>query len=375
MARSAARAKRWNQAAFAYEALLEQYPNAAALHGELANVYMMLGDRASAELSLAAVRSLDGRLTQTETDRALDDLDRKYSDFQVYGKVRFGGLYDSNVNQGPASELLNLGLWRLKVPDAKAKESFGAYMGADFNFSNRFYRDSPWQLVGDIRAFWKGLAKSSLSDTNSRESQWGRVALGLRHMTDNALSELKFKGEVFDYEFERRVAAGGIEGTWLWAVRPDFHLILNGGLDRRDYNLDPLRNGWYGWLGGHSRFYMGPDRHEFLLGARYLGGSPEKTAYGYQGWEGSAGFTFKLPHGIEVSPSFSYTEEYYRGPATAMETEKRKDEQIRAGLGLTYRINESWSVETGYNYTDNRSNSELYTYGRNAVNVGLVWSF
>ena len=375
LARSATRAKRWNQAAYAYEDLVEQYPYEPALHAELANVYMMLGDRAGAESALARVRELDGLTSREQTDLALDALEAKYSRSQIHGKLRFGALYDSNANQGPASDLLNLGGWRVQVPDAKAKESFGAYLGADIDFSHRFYRDSPWQVVGDVRAFWRGMAASSLANSNSRESQWGRVALGLRHLTDDTLAELRFKGEVFDYEFKQRVSAGGAEGTWLWAPRPDIHLILSGGLDRRDYYQDSLRNGWYGWLGGHSRFYLGQDRHELLLGARYLGGSANKTDYGYKGWEGSAGLTFKLPHGIDLSPSISWTEEYYRGPATALEIEKRKDERLRAGLGLTYRLTDSWSVETGYTYTDNRSRSELYTYERHAVNAGLAWEF
>ena len=375
LARSATRAKRWNQAVMAYESLLEKYPGAAGLYGELAQAQMLLGDRAGAERSLAVMRALDGQITRDETDQALEAMEKQFGDFQVRGKIRFGALYDSNVNQGPSSDVMDLGSWRVEVPNAKAKESFGAYFGADFDFSRRFYRDSAWHLVSDVRFNWRGLASSNLAESRTREYQWGRAALGLRHLSDDTLAEFRLKAEIFDYEFFQQVVAGGLEGTWVRAARPDFHLILRGGLDRLAYSQDSSRNGPYGWLGGYGRFFFTPERHEFLLGGRYLGASTNQSAYGYHGWEGSAGFTFKLPHGFEVSPFFIYTEQHYRGPATALEAADRWDERVKSGLGLTYRLTESWSVESGYTYTNNRSNSALYTYDQHSVNLGMAWEF
>ena len=103
LARAATRAKRWNQAVMAYERLLEKYPHEAGLYGELAHVYMLLGEREAAERSLAVMRTLDGRTTREETDKALGILERRYSDFRVHGKVRAGVQYDSNANLGPAT--------------------------------------------------------------------------------------------------------------------------------------------------------------------------------------------------------------------------------------------------------------------------------
>ena len=58
-----------------------------------------------------------------------------------------------------------------------------------------------------------------------------------------------------------------------------------------------------------------------------------------------------------------------------LETSDREDDRLRAGLDLTYAINESWSVETGYYYTNNDSNSELYKYDQHVANLGLAWNF
>jgi tetratricopeptide (TPR) repeat protein len=167
MSRAATAAKRWNQAVMAYEILLEKYPADAGLYSELANVYMLLGDRDAADRCLAMMRSLDGKSTKAETDKALDVLEKRYGNFQIYGKVRAGIQYDSNANMGPDSNELDLGDWRVTLYDAEAKGSFGASAAVDVNISKRFFRDSSWYLVGDAQGFWRGHAESSLDNTHS----------------------------------------------------------------------------------------------------------------------------------------------------------------------------------------------------------------
>ena len=374
LARAAAKAGRWNQAVMAYETLLEKYPDEAGLYGELAQVYMLLGDREAAERSLAMMRSLDGT-TRAETDKALDVLESRYSDFQAHGTIRAGIQYDSNPNLGPGSNDLSLGIWQVRLDKAKAQESFGAYLGADVDLGYRFYRDSPWWLVGDVQAFWRGHAESSLHDTHSREAQWGRAAIGLRHLSSSTLAELRLKAEIFDYEFYQHVSALGPEGAMVWAAHPSLHLILKGGLEWRDYSRDHPRDGLAGWGGLYGRVFFGADKHELLVGGRYLGAGAKEHAYRYGGWEGLIRLVFKLPYGFELSPSLSYAREDYNGPATALEEKDRRDERFRAGLGLTYRINEAWSVEAGYQYTRNHSTSELYKYDQHFVSTGIAWSF
>jgi len=374
LARAATAIKRWNQAVMSYETLLEKYPREAGLYGELAHVYMLIGDRQAAERSLAMMRSLDGT-PREETDKALDILERRYSDFQIHGKIRAGVQYDSNANLGPGSNDLTLGIWQIRIDGAKAKKSLGAYLGADVDMGYRFYRDSAWWLVGDVQAFLRGHENSGMGKTRSRESQWGRAAAGLRHLTSTVLSEIRMKAEMYDYEFYQHVSAWGPEGTLLWAATPSLHLILKGGLERREYSRDYLRDGLYGSAGLFGRVFFGADKHELLFGGRYLGADANRRDFSYDGWEATARMLFKLPYGFELSPSLSYTEEYYNGPATILEAKDRRDERFRAGLGLTYRINEAWALEAGYQYTDNHSNSALYKYEQHYVNTGIVWSF
>ncbi len=376
LARSAAKAGKWNQAVMAYETLLEKYPGEAGLYGELANVYMLLGDRESAERSLAVMRSLDGKTSKADTDKVLDTLESRYSRFQAHGKLRAGVLYDSNANMGPRSNSMDLGDWKVKVKGAKEKETLGVYLGGDVDLGWRLAQDSAWWLVGDAQGFWRGNANSDLHrDSRSRESQWGRAAAGVRHLTATTLADLRVKAEIFDYEFYQNVAAIGPEGTFLWALTPSVQLVSRGGIDHRVYSQDPGRNGTYGWIGQYLRLFFGPDNHEFVAGARYLGASADTGDYSYNGWEGSARFLFKLPYGFELGPFASFTQEYYNGPATTLEKRDRKDDRWRLGTTLTYRITEAWSVETSYQYSNNDSRSTLYDYDQHLVTVGIAWSF
>lgn len=375
MARAAVKAKRWNQAVMAYETLLEKHPGTAALYGELANVYMLLGDRAAAERSHAMRRFLDGSGAKAETDKTLDALERRYSDLQFHGKIRGGFQYDSNANMGPASNDLTLGMWHVRVENAKNEDSVGGYLGANMDLGRRFHRDSRWWAVGDAQAFWRGHADGKLSDTHSRESQWGRAAVGLRRLSSSSLAEARAKVEAFDYEFYQSVSAFGPEGTLIWAPAASTHLILKAGLEKRDYSRDHMRNGLYGSVGAYDRVFFGKDNHELLVGARYIGAGADKNDYGYKGWEGTSRFLFKLNRSFELSPFVTYSQEFYKGPATVLENDKRRDNRLRVGLGLTRRINESWAFEIGYQYLYNDSNSELYTHKQHYMPVGVTWSF
>jgi hypothetical protein len=230
-------------------------------------------------------------------------------------------------------------------------------------------------VVGDAQAYIRGNANSELGDMHSRESQWGRAAAGLRRLSAETLLDMRLKAEIFDYEWYQNVAAFGPELTFLWAVTPSMQLTTRGGVDRRAYSRDPDRNGAYYSLGQYARFFFSGRNHEFTLGAQYRGGAPDEQNYAYDGGEISARLLFKLPYGFELAPSASYGGEAYKGPGTALETKNRKDERLRLGSGLTYRINESWSLEFNYQYSKNNSTSDLYDYRQHLVSLGMAWSF
>jgi tetratricopeptide (TPR) repeat protein len=376
LAKASARIGRWNQAVLALEMLLEKYPREAALYDQLAHAYLALNDRASAERLQEAKRSLNlGGQRADAAEFPMDALEQRYSLFQIHGKIRAGVLYDSNANQGTDSTDMRLGNWRVEVPDAKARETFGGYLGANLDVGRKFERDSNWWVVGDAQIYIRGNTNSDLGNVHGRESQWGRAAVGLRRLSSETLLDVRAKAEIFDYEWYQNVAAFGPEATFLWAATPSFHLITKGGIDRRTYSRDHGRNGTYGWIGEYARLFFGAGNHEFIAGGRFFSASANKSDYGYDGWEGTARFLFKLPYGFELAPFAAYTRENYHGPATALESRDRRDERLRLGSALSYRIDESWSLEFNYQYSKNNSTSNLYDHEQHFISAGVAWSF
>lgn len=371
LARSAAMSRHWNQAVMAYEMLLEKFPRAATLHSELAQVYMLLGERETAERYLQSAQTLGGG---KELD--LDALEKRLDQVQLHGRLRAGLLYDSNVNMGPDTEGLELGNWHVTVPDIKAKDSFGAYAGAELDFGWQPQRDAGWWLVGDLRGLWRGYERQSLhEDLRTRESMWGRAGLGLRHVGARTLVDLRLREEIFDYEFLQHVRSLGPELTFVYAPHAKVQLITSAGWDSRKYSEAKARNGGYGWAGEYARLLFGEAGHSLTLGARVQWGATNVSDYDYTGWEGSARLNIRLPHDVELEPFASLTQEFYKGPATALEVDIRRDQRWRVGAALTWHITKAWAVEASYAYTANQSSCDLYDYTQHLVMTGVSWSF
>ena len=92
---------------------------------------------------MATARELNPNINKADNDKLLDALEKRYDQWQVHGKVRSGLLYDSNTTFGPASTSMDLGTWRVDVPDAEAKSTVGAYLGATLDLGWKAERDTP----------------------------------------------------------------------------------------------------------------------------------------------------------------------------------------------------------------------------------------
>lgn len=169
-------------------------------------------------------RQYDPTLTEERIARVLDSLESVQSRFQAHGRLSGGVMYDSNANQGPASDKMSLGLFdNLTVHGVKAVDSWGSYFNGMLDAGWRLGEDSPWWFVSDIAFFkrWNGNPKLPVNNDFS----WGRAALGLRHMSSRTLAELRVKGEMADQSLDQRVSVLGPEGTFVWAALPNLQLI------------------------------------------------------------------------------------------------------------------------------------------------------
>lgn len=373
LARAAILAQKPGHAVMAYERLLTKYPNEPTLHRELAYALSMQNDTMRSAMHMRK----DSSTSPEQASDLLNQWNKQHDRLQVNARLRTGMLYDSNVNSGPASNNISLGSWSdLRLKDGKAVETGASYAGGQVDVGYRLDLVSPWWVVGDFQFYARGNYNNKLNDMNMTSSEWGRVSGGIRHLTPETMLDLRLKAEIFDYAFYQNVLATGPETSFVYAITPKTHLITKAGVDRRTYSRNSDYNGWYPNIGEYARFFFGENGHSVIVGAKYLGGFANNNDYSFNGWETSLGFNFKLPwYDLQLSPYASYIQEYYRGPATALEENKREDERLRLGADLIIPINAQWSVEMGYQFTKNHSNSDLYKYKQHLTTLGIAWAF
>ncbi len=375
LARSAMLSGRYAEGLQAYEKLLARFPNDLALLRESKTAYALAGDTEKASRP-ATVSLLDGdTLPRPEAMRAGPGDGGR---LQARGRLSMGITYDSNANQGPANRRLYLGDFPYPVDigaSGKRQETMAGYAAMTLDTGYRLNDAGNWWWVTGADFYLRGNTNSRLDDLGSREWQWGKVDSGIRYVDERNFLDLRVKGDVFDYELDSHAWSFGPVLNYARIVTPDVHLISQVGLDLRDYNKSNDRDGTYLSAGEYLRFFFGEAGHSLTLGGRYRGGFTERNDYAYNGWETSASLNLRLPLGFELSPFVGYGRDYYNGPATALESEKREDERFSVGSGLTYFINESWSVDVSYQYVNNNSESSFYDYDQHVVSCGVSYYF
>jgi len=378
-ARAAAALGRPQEAAAIYNTLLQRFPDEPTIRLKAADAERALGNTARAEHLAEAPPTFDfdvARLALFEPRRPTPLSSADPSKRTIFtGRLRAGLLYDSNANQGPASETFSLGNMVVTVPGAAKRETLAAYFGANFDLQHRLDETGPWVAVADARLFVRGNGNSALGELKAREWQWGRLGGGLRYAQDDNFFEVRLKGEIFNYEFNNSVVATGPELTYIRAVTPNLHLVSQAWIDWRNYTQDSTRNGFYGQAGEFVRVFFGERRHSFLVGGKYVGGSAVNPRFSYNGWEATTRLGLGLTRKVEVSPHVSFTQEHYRRPATVLESRNRKDGRLRAGVDVIYRLSDAWSLEANYMYVNNRSRSALYRYNQHVIGCGMSWGF
>ncbi len=250
-----------------------------------------------------------------------------------------------------------------------------AYAGGQISVYHRLQKDKPWWLVGDGAFYARYNAHEKLYDMGLSSSEWGTTSIGLRHLTNNTLFEVRARAQIFDYAFEQNIVAVGPEMQFAYAITPTVHLLTKANIAHRTYSNSEDYNGWYMSAGQYIRFFTNDKKHYITLGGRYLGGFAEQSVNTYEGFEVSLDASIGLPHDIKLSPFVSYSGKYFQGPGTYLETEHRNDYKISAGVTLDIPLNEAISLELGYKYAYNESNSNLYDYDQHIVNMGFVWKF
>ncbi len=128
-------------------------------------------------------------------------------------------------------------------------------------------------------------------------------------------------------------------------------------------------------------FRFAQDRHLIRLGYQWDLDDTDGRNYAYTGYRIVAGVQYTLPvGGVRVNYDFDVHLRDYRHrhtllPPDAPDTKARSDTEYNHVLALTVPLPWSLSLVTQYQFTDARSNLDLFTYTRNVVYVLLIWTY
>ncbi len=374
LARSAINIKKYYQAIVALEKLVDKYPADLNLRTELARVYVIVGDTASAKREFDYLKRHNVTLTDEDAEAAYEALLKQQSPFRYRGRVAAGILYDSNANLGPVSEIIHQ---YFRVPGVKHEPSFGATANITADGSYDIGDSAGWLLAGDVGLYDRYNFNSDLPSNNN--VLWMRAAFGGRYIASRYLIDFKAKDELVlqrnDNSSDQTINSAGPEVLFSYMLVPQVSLITRGVAEYRSYNIAMERNGWFWSLGESVRYFFLGSGHEITAGGRISGMETENDKRAnYFSWELNLRGGIRLGN-FRIDPYGAYKEDSYREPANVLDTEDREDKQWKAGLAVVWDFAERWAADASYQYTNNDSSSELYVYEQHLVNMGIAWKF
>jgi hypothetical protein len=142
---------------------------------------------------------------------------------------------------------------------------------------------------------------------------------------------------------------------------------LNGYQHR--LSVDAMHSRTDGWLSGRA-FTEYNDREDLHGAGIFTSFSPVRMGL-------RAEYGRRLAADWEVSASLALTSSSYRD-ADVLEggvEQRRKDQQLRVGLGLARNLGGRWQVGAEYQYYDNDSNIAAYAYRRNIYTLRVIGIF
>lgn len=156
--------------------------------------------------------------------------------------------------------------------------------------------------------------------------------------------------------------------------------------DKRFLNEDTVepaeRRTGTNWMAGVTHlFRFEQDRHLIRIGYQWDLDDTDGRNYAYAGHRIVAGMQYTLPvGGVRFNYDFDVHLRDYKHrntilPADAPGTKARSDTESNHVVALTVPLPWSLSLVTQYQFTDARSNLDLFTYKRNVVYLLLIWTY
>ncbi len=370
--------------------LLAANPSLSRARLELARVHYLSGDYADARRE--AQRVLDDpdtppavRTTVLAFLAQIDADERRYAPRHLWSPFVYGGvMYDSNVNIGPARDVIDIGgLDFIVTPDSQETSDWAGVLNVGiahtYNPGWRFDWDETqgtvvWQ--SELDAYYRGYFDETDFNLGVLTARTGPawIVPGRWRAYVAVQADQIFLGD------ENLALFTSLNPGIAWQLGDDWEVAVDAFISDRNYRGGDNfgRDGDYQSASVTVSRYF---RERSLLvqgGGSYYNFDADAEPLSYDGPEVFAGVIAQAWTNGSLFARASYRWYDYDGVEPLFDVPREDDElRITAGFQHDYREGwlERWSLIGSWTWTDNQSDVPIYEYDRHQVSLGLSRSF
>lgn len=301
---------------------------------------------------------------------------------QFKPSISAGFMYDSNVNVGPSSDLVEGNPQLILLPGSQARSDNALVLAA--GLAHTFQPGKTYQFGERTASFlWQSQANlynrayhdMDEFDLTILTGSTGPALIVLNHWRANLALSVD------------RLWLGDSELAVFTSLNPAVTWQFNNGevtwdavlTDRRyDESGNTGREGTYKATGVALGNYFQQRKVATQIGARLLDFSADNDRYGNDGYELLAGVIVKAWPGGTLYGRANYRDVKYDANEPLFNLARDESER-RLAAGFQHDIKtgylEKWTVNGGIQYTDNSSNISIFDYDRRQVSLNLGRTF
>lgn len=359
------------RAAACYERAVTVNPAFIRARSDLARCYLALGLFDDAREQFGYV--LDSPVPQEVRDTvgrylaAMENAGRRWS---FNGSASVSAFYDSNVNYGPVSDVIDTVFGKMRLADADEHEAFGIEVAVENNFA---YRLSPTPL-GWYAFLWGGAAQSFPEGEMDYAIGYEQFRAGLRRLGRNSLVEIAGKFDSVRQDDYEIMNVAGFEPVFVYVQGPELAHSLRATAEYRNYMHSYADDSNYAALEYSIRLGFGENA---ISGLRLsLRGYTEDADYEAMS---NKGYDVMLNGDLDffgiclLYAGAGYgSAEYDKILFPMLQDKAREDDIYSVVVGARRRLYENTVCDLSYRHIDRNSSLGLYEYNRDIVSARVV---
>ncbi len=295
----------------------------------------------------------------------------------------FGILHDTNVNAGPSTSTVPIGIFTLFLTPESVQQSDSAVYGS-VGISHRYQSPQTFK-AGDKMGRFGWVSKAGLYRKEYfHENDYNLDIISFS--TGPTVSVLQSWRANVNFGIDQILIGDKRKGQY-YSVTPSIskqykksELTWDAALIRREFrqSVDNDRDSLYTSTGLYYGRLFKDGKFAVQVGGRIFNESADISRFSNDGTEVLIGANWVAWNNGSVYARFRQKDSKYDGiePLFAKkrdETEQRYD----AGINHTLKkgILKDWKITASYTYTDNDSNLAIYDYDREVIGLGMSRTF